>query len=229
MKEITAFRSCIVWDMSGVPRVQTETELEGGRIIKKTISFEDYEKLLFNSQKEKVSFFSVEHPRYFYQGYASDQRGTFEVILTVPAGNHMFVSERYNLATQLPYPALIFKLSFQNGSALHKECFALDTDTPTDASVLYRYPYGNVSHTGSICMGNISVKCQSIKEADRFVEAFFAGVDEGHYYSVGENTIPVYTEDQLVKKVLKKGSFPTQWLYPATNHVKISDILFHHH
>lgn len=86
MKEITAFRSCVKWDMSGKPRVQTEAEFEGGRMIRKTISFEDYKKLLFNSEKEEITYFSVDHPRYYYQGFASDQKGTFQVILTVPSG-----------------------------------------------------------------------------------------------------------------------------------------------
>lgn len=229
MKEITAFRSCVKWDMSNRPRVQTETEFEGGRMIRKTISFEDYKNLLFGSENKEVTYFSVEHPRYYYQGYASDQKGTFKVILTVPSGQHMFVSEKFKIAAQIPYPALAFKLSFGKGICKERNCYALDTDTPTDDSVLYRYPYGNVSHVGSICMGNISIKCASIKDADKFVDAFFEGVDEGHYYSAGENTIPVYKEKQLVKKVMEIGSFPSQWLYPMTKPMKISDILFRCH
>lgn len=229
MKEITAFRSCVKWDMSGKPRVQTEAEFEGGRMIRKTISFEDYKKLLFNSEKEDITYFSVDHPRYYYQGFASDQKGTFQVILTVPSGTHMFVSEKFKIATQLPYPALAFKLSFRKGTCEDRSCYALDTDTPNNDSALYRYPYGNVSHSGSICMGNISINCASIKDADKFVDAFFDGIDEGHYYEPGENTIPVYKENQLVKKVLEKGSFPTQWLHPMTKPMKLSDILFRNH
>lgn len=231
MKEVTAFRSTILWDDSGKPRVQVDAAFEGGRVISKTISFDDYKKLLFSAEKETTSYFDMSHPKHFYQGFTSDKKGTFEVILVVPAGSHMYVSEKYQVATQLSYPALLFKLRFVNGLPSSKECFALDTDTPTNDSLLYRYPYGNVGHEGNICMGNICVKCTNIQEANNFVDAFFDGIDEGHYYEPGENTIPKYNEDELVKKVLKKGYFPTEWLHPVniSKPKKIGDILFRNH
>jgi len=225
MKHIESFKSTITWDSLGLPSVNVDACFEGGRVISKAISFEDYEKLLFGSKKEKTTYFSLEQPKGFYSGYGSIQKGTFKVILYVPAGKHQFVSTKMQIAEQLFYPALLFKIEYVDGRCVKKDCFALKSESePCEDTELYCYPYGNVSSDGNICMGNIEVKIDNISQAYKFVDAFFEGIDEGHYYSPGNTVKPKLKQEVLVRKVLNKKCFPNEWLMPANR--KVKDILF---
>ena len=127
------------------------------------------------------------------------------------------VSTNCDFAEVIPFPALLFDLYFKKGHAYDQNVYAVVPNKDgslSDDSLLYRYPYGNVSKSGDICMGNISVKCSDISEADKFCEEFFLGIDEGHYYTPGEMVSKNWTLGKLYNEVLKKKSFPNSWLVP---------------
>ena len=61
-------------------------------------------------------------------------------------------------------------------------------------------------------MGNISVPDLEMYDVEKFISAFFEGVDEGHYYEPGVMVKPKYSLGTLVSKAVKKDVFPSNWL-----------------
>lgn len=76
---------------------------------------------------------------------------------------------------------------------------------------MFRYPFGNVSSNGSICMGNILTKKLSFEKADEFMELFFSGVTNNDYYDKS-NILPGYSLSKMINMLEKKKEFPKRWL-----------------
>ena len=219
VKAIKSVQSTLNVDQdSGEVTARVCIEFTDSTVDAKTMSFEDYCTLFLGAKKEALSFSRLSEPsKYFYDGMVSQKEDSFKVQLLVPAGKHQMVSQHYDFADIIPYPALLFNLVFSEGRAIRKDCYAVVPDKNgrlTEDSVLYRYPYGNVSDAGSICMGSISVKCNSLTEADKFCEEFFLGIDEGHYYTPEVMISKNWNLGRLYNEVLKKEKFPTSWLVP---------------
>ena len=215
---------------SGDTYVKVSIYYSTGEVDCKTMGFKEYSMWLLGAKEEQVPFVHLDMeslPKYYYDGMISSEKDTFKVMLLVPAGKHQLVSENYDFAETIPYPALLFKLSVNKGVCVHKDCYAVIPEKDgklKDDSRLYRYPYGNVSSDGGICMGNISVKLADISESDKFCEEFFLGIDEGHYYEPGEMVSKDWNLGKLYNEVLKKDSFPKTWLVP--NGMTYKDVKF---
>jgi len=215
-KELVGFESSLIFDKMKNPLFKTITRLKGGEVITKTVSFENYQKLLEVSSKEvKEKYRKIPKlPKYYHSGQITDKADTYKVSLFVPAGKHQYIVDQTNEVFNLAFPSLLFVLSVVKGVAQHDSCYALKGNDISDLSELYRYPYGHVSTSGSICMGNVSKRVGEMSNADAFVENFFLGRDAGHYYVPGEFAKPKVELRELVGKVDKKGYFPDNWLIP---------------
>lgn len=223
---IQSFHSDVIWDNYGNSFFKITAELENHQVISKTVSFDDYKALLFGAQKETVSFYHFDLPQYFYKGALSNQKSSFKVILFVPAARRQFVSTNLQIATQIPYPNLLFYLDVRRRSCKHKMCYALADTEPDSNSILYNYPYGNVSTNGDICMGNIAVKLEDISKSDQFVTSFLEGIDEGHYYTPGVMAKPFVSEGELIQKVVQLDEFPQEWLVKSKSYnKKVKDLI----
>jgi len=182
----------------------------------KTIRFEDYAKWLLGAQEEKVSFARMaEPPKYYIDGRVSQKANTFMVQLLVPAGKHQMVSPGFDFQDVIPFPTLLFDLVFSNGRASTKKVWAVIPEkdgTISPKTELYQYPFGNVSMSGDICMGNIAVKVDSITHADEFVEEFFLGETNSDYYQPKKYVSKDWNLGKLLNEVAKKDTFPKSWL-----------------
>ena len=109
----------------------------------------------------------------------------------------------------LPFPNLVFGLSVSNGVKQSFYCFAKKEGD----SRLYRYPFGNVSDEGSVCMGSISTKnvTPSIIEDD-----FFLGITNNDYFGDGMKKCGMkWSQPKLFSELKGKDRFPDNWLVDA--------------
>ena len=217
----------VVKDEQGDVFAKVTINYSNGETATKTLTFDDYCSWLLGAKKEATTYCHLpRRSNYYLDGMTTNEEGTFKVILYVPAGKHQMVNNTYDFADIIPYPALLFKLSFVKGVCQLKECFAVvdEKESINDSTILYRYPYGNVSSNGDICMGNIAVKCKALEEADFFPEEFFLGVDAGHYYQPKVMTSKNWNQGKLMAEASKKEVFPKNWL--QKNGMTYKDIKF---
>lgn len=180
----------------------TETK----EMVVKNISTEDYVLLLQKSgikREEKVRVRGSLLPKGYIDG-AFTQNG-FDVVWREEGKQRLFVTTygRY----MIPYPDLIFAISVRNGRVMQDYVFAAVGDT------LYNYPFGNVSSSGSICMGNIDTSCAAT-DIGSFAEEFFLG-ETNHDYVDSEKIKPAWSQKQLLEKLQGKKAFPKKWLVEA--------------
>ncbi len=191
-------------------------ETTKGEVITKSLSYDDYKLVVLESGKEKTAYVPVRKlPEGYISGALSTDEKTWKGLFFVPGAKRQFVSDNFNMIAQIPYPSLVFAVSYSEGRPWMKEVYAVKAksiDEIGEDTKLYRYPYGNVSREGSICMGNISVPDLKITEIGQFISAFFEGVDEGHYYTPGVMVKPKYSLGTLVSKAVQKDVFPENWL-----------------
>lgn len=217
MAELAGLETRLIYDSFHRALFDTTTIFDDGSVVKKKLSFEDFKKALgIATVKQKLEYAPIPVlPKYFYKGGVTPKADSFWVALFVPAGLHQYCIQQTNEFMQLPYPALLFVLRVENGSASTRLCFAVKDDILTERSVLYQYPYGHVARGGSICMGSCNANMPSISQADAFVDAFLSGKDAGHYYTQGVFAKPKVSLRKLVGMVKEKGEFPKEWLMPT--------------
>lgn len=217
MAEVETLESTLVFDNFHQPFFRVVCGFKDGSQIQKTISFLDYQKLIKAGVKEVKELYREvpSLPKYFYKGGITTENNTFWVSFFVPKGNHQLLFSATNEFLSIPYPNLFFLLEVKKGTAMKKCVYAVADDIPNDDSKLYIYPYGNVSISGDICMGNCLTELENFSMSDRFIETFFLGKDAGHYYKSGQWAKPNVSLRDLISLVEKKGIFPTEWLMPS--------------
>lgn len=216
---IKGLESILVYDNFNQPFFRVLCTFGDESQVQKTISFKDYQKLLGNGVEEVKELYREINslPKYFYKGGVTTKDDSFWVSFFVPKGMHQWACNATNEFLCIPYPNLFFVIEVKDGTVMQKMAYAVADDFPTEDSKLYYYPYGNVSSVGNICMGNCITKLDSISNSDAFVEAFFLGIDAGHYYKKGEWAKPDVPLRELVSLVEKKQEFPVEWLMPSMN------------
>lgn len=215
--EILKLQTSLLFDNFKQPFFNVLVELEDHQQIQKTLNFEDYKDLIGISVREKKeAYLEIPNtPSCFYRGGITGEKDTYWVSFFVPKAVRQLVYSPTEEFFLLPYPNLFFLIEVKKGRATRKLCFSVKDDVPTDSSLLYLYPYGNVDNNGSICMGNCQTKLDDFKMSYNFVETFFLGRDAGHYYRPGVWAKPKVSLRELISLVNKKEEFPKEWLMPS--------------
>ena len=213
---LVGFSSDMSFDILGNPIFKTIASFGDGSSLQKTLSFEDYKKLLDIATKVvEDKYISIPKlPKYYYEGGATKKRNSFWVALFVPGNMHQFYYQTTEEMLFVPYPNMLFLLKIEKGVASSRYCYAIADDMLKENSILYQSPYGHVDTTGDICMGSCSTKFASISEADTFIEQFILGANQGHYYTKEDMTVKNVSLRELLGLVEKKGYFPSEWLKP---------------
>ena len=217
-KTVAGFSADMSFDLLGNPIFKTITKLSDGSNLQKTLSFEDFKKLLDVSTKiVEDKYRSIPKlPKYYHEGGVTKKCNSFWVTLFVPGERRQFYYQTTNEMLFVPYPNMIFLLKIGNGVVKSRYCYAIADNELTDSTVLYQYPYGHVSTSGDICMGSCSKSLNSLSEADNFVEQFVLGSNQGHYYQNGVMSRKNVSLRELLSLTEKKGYFPAEWLMPMT-------------
>lgn len=177
-------------------------------VVSKVLSLENYLSLLGSSMKLEEAEDTVRIPKgKLPEGYIDGvfARSGFTVVWREKAKARLLIHSTGHY--QIPYPDLIFVLGVKGGVIRRKYCYAAVGEK------LYRYPFGNVSRDGAICMGNIRVDVRGRISA--FSEEFFLGETNGDYYRPGESIRPKWSQEKLLEHLAKRDYFPEKWLAKA--------------
>lgn len=177
---------------------------EDNSVLTKTLSPQSLISLLQNNCEEKLNYVHIGKLPEGYVNGAIAADDSFWVLIKVPAQKRLLVhvSGHY----QIPYPDLIFFFKVDHGRLSEKKVYAIKNQQ------LYRYPFGNVSSGGIICMGNISFKDLRLNSMNRVVDDFFSGITNNDSYSPGSNVAVSYSQQTLLEKLSTMEKFPDRWL-----------------
>lgn len=167
-------------------------------------------------------------PEGMVTGYTSTDASTFGAIIRVPAQKHQFVlaetDNNKRASYFLPMPNLIYAGHIKDARLNALYCFTYKEWCGED-TVLYQYPFGNVSSSGSVCMGTVSKdeplhSCIDLRNA---IEASLDGETNGDYLTYGKVRLAVdATQHDFCNSIKDDDEFPHHLLleHPKTTTVK---------
>ena len=129
-------------------------------------------------------------PQYYYDGAISREGGTLngKVVMVVPKGKRQAVYEntRYNI----PFPTLLFYFEITDGRIKKTLVYALKGKRHRENSVLYNYPFGNVSlYAHTVCWGhNTLPKISDLQTLDVICSLFYDSPSNNDYYTPEKST-----------------------------------------
>ena len=205
------FTATSMIDLVGNPFIKVSMIGENNKSTIRTLTIAQFIKVLGGATKEEREFVKLREnffPKSQKAVYFSDylnytciwEEGAKErlLVLKTPLGDKHY---------HVPFPTLIFRITVKDGQVVSKYCFARKKNSKT----ICRYPFGNVSNSGSICMGNISANDMTCVED--FSDDFFMGVTNNDYYRNGEGRVTFeVTQEQLLDKLSALKEFPDNWL-----------------
>ena len=186
---------------------------ENDTVIEKRVSVETYLSLLDGHVREQERFVTI--PRLSDNVLAAqigvEDKSSFSSLSAYKAENRAFAIAGEFF--RLPFPALLMYVRGHKGVRQGVSIYAHDTDSPTDESQLYHYPFGNVYDDGRVCMGNIvSDGLSDLSTVDKVFDDFICGVTNEHLYGM-QNKLGL-TQLELVKYIEKLDKYPTDLLVP---------------
>lgn len=193
----------------------------------KTLTYEHMMEVLSRNYRRETMTLPIGALPEGYLDAVVTESGVSKVRIYVPAQKRIFQlklqGQRLPIAYTIPMPPMVFNIhssgdSFDN-DRFHGDCCIVKGSYNEVKEAYYNgelqgylYPFGNVNDSGSICMGNIRVAMQSVRDASKFVDAFFDGLTN-HDYVNGESRVTNgMGQMQLLGELNGKDKFPLKWL-----------------
>lgn len=219
------FKSEVVYDMLGNALMRVSYEDENGILVEKNVTMDTYLSIIQDATySNAASMVRIGRlPNGYMDGFISaDSRNTFSVIVQVPAEKRALSFGHKHW--YIPFPGLVFLFSVLNGNVQKKCCFAHIEQNVTMDTLLYRYPFGNVSITGDICMGSIKTPTiANIYDVEGIIDDFFCSETNNDYYSTKNRT--GMKQEELLKRLSQMEQFPEQWLEKNSDKSTVKDLL----
>lgn len=166
-------------------------ENEQGESGVKYLSYAQLLKLLDSSHTEEKVYVS---PGRIAEGYIDSilcTDGGGSVRMYVPAQPRVMLLDLHDKklprAFRIPMPPMLFQIEF-GGRRLGGKCCIVKGSYEEVKNRYYRktltgyqYPFGNVSNSAQICMGNIDYEVRAAIDAPKYVNAFFDGITDNDY------------------------------------------------
>ncbi len=200
------------------------TLCDGDKILEqKVLSIDAFVALLTNATYKEdapVTVHVAKTPEDFVDGFATDNDGTLGAIFYLPPAKHQFVlagdKKHKRKAYFLPMPGLVYLVVFNQGSCRTFDCYAVK-EWNGDDTVLFKYPFGNVSESGHVCMGTIkSGKVSRFDDLREFIEDSLNGETNSDY--IGDNVRLAFEGSQydFCEQIKDEGEFPSKLLLEFT-------------
>lgn len=187
--------------------------------LKKTVAYDQFcEMLLENRQRRETVKLGL-FPKEVLSVLVGEQEKT--IFCFLPADIHFLGYKRQKEELNgymVPYPGMIMAISWQAQRACPVAvwCVNRTVEWPDEDTVLYRFPFGNVSDTGSICMGGNFVRLtgnESLTEVVKKCEELFYNTPyNGDYYQIGNKVASMESLGDLLKSLHGKRQFPDELL-----------------
>ena len=221
MRKDPYMESRTILDSTGHTLFKVRYVTARGEVIEKTLTPDAYAKVVGGSVKEDRSYWRIRRdflPEGFIDGAISDD-SNYIIAFKVPGMQRFFAHTSGNYS--IPYPDLLFVLELKKGCVNTKLCFALKGED----GMLYHYPFGNVSSSGSICTGSIELDEVRKYGPGAFSELFFLGKTNNDYVSAGVPVNGKFTQQELLEKLDGKKKFPSRLLTPMKGeYTRLADI-----
>lgn len=177
-------------------------------------------------------------PNGYVDGYMSKEDGSLGMVVRIPSRKFQFslYSHASGMKTtksySIPTPNLVYLLSYRNKVRKSFLCFSYREWKGMETELCY-YPYGNVSDSGSICMGNISDQSIGVDITDFqslmvVIEASLLGVTNDDYLTGGKaRVLTGQSQYELCESLEKSGAeiFPSNILTNQNGNLKtVSDL-----
>lgn len=153
------------------------------------------------------------------EGYVSAEfydNDNFTVFLERPAMKRNFYYKSEEKKYVIPFPRLLFRFRVTNGRLQSKEVVAIskDADLYSGDFEIYNYPFGNVGHGASICMGSVNIsEKENFASVGHYVDLFFNSYTNDDYMHQSKSKyVPDVSQKQLVEMLEQKEEFPQEWL-----------------
>lgn len=144
----------------------------------------------------------------------SDNKLKADIITVLPASMQMMQYE--NTPYDVCVPSLAFSFQVDKGRLQNTRVFVLKDENPTENSVLYRYPFGNVHDDGRVCWGsNVFPDIREIKRLEMVMTLFIQSPCNSDLYQsekcIGMKNV---TLRELFEQLHNKQGFPEEYLMP---------------
>lgn len=152
----------------------------------------------------------------YYDGAISIYSGKLcaDIVTVLPASMQMMKYE--NTQYDVCVPSLVFSFHVNKGRMENTRVFTLKDEKPTEKSVLYRYPYGNVYDDGRICWGTNSFPdIHEIKRLEMAMTLFIQSPCNSDLYRsekcIGQKNVSLR---ELFEQLRNVQSFPEEYFVP---------------
>ncbi len=137
-----------------------------------------------------------------------------DIVTVLPAS--MQIMQYENTQYDVCVPSLVFSFHVDKGRLEKTRVFVLKDEEPTEKSVLYRYPFGNVYDDGKVCWGsNVFPDILEIKRLEMVMTLFIQSPCNSDLYQ-SEKCIGVkgVLLRELFEQLHNKQNFPEEYLMP---------------
>lgn len=166
----------------------------------------------------------------YFDGAIRMEQGKFsaEVVAVLPASKQIVTYEKTKY--DICMPSLVFSFKVQEERLAETKVFTIKDDIPKEKSRLYRYPFGNVFDSGSVCWGNNCIpRIKDLKGLEMIMTLFIQSPCNDDLYNsekcIGVKELPLR---QLLQNLKDKNVFPEEYLRPIKNQKKavtIKDVM----
>lgn len=137
-----------------------------------------------------------------------------DIVTVLPAS--MQIMQYENTQYDVCVPSLVFSFHVDKGRLEKTRVFVLKDEEPTEKSVLYRYPFGNVYDDGKVCWGsNVFPDILEIKRLEMVMTLFIQSLCNSDLYQsekcIGVKGVPLR---ELFEQLHNKQNFPEEYLMP---------------
>ena len=209
-------------DVSEIDLVEIEIRKDGC-YQKKVISYDTLAKILIGSSIDR-HVFNASIPNNSYSIYETN--GGYGCIFLVKGKKRPLLFERANkrLTYIVPYPNLLFDTRASENGYVSCRIFAVKDEILTEDTVLYQFPYSNVSDSGHVCFGTNEIIFSEPKEmktdCERMVDIFFSSPYNGDYYAEKYTSWLEPDMRKLFEKLSSREQFPNEILISKGTTVK---------
>lgn len=218
--------------MQGLVKMRVSLYDKGSLVKQTVMGLTDYISMLQRSVKREeapTTLMVGEIPQGFVDGAVSDIPGTLGAIIYVPPQKRQFLldesGERKKAAYFMPMPGLVYMCVSNHGNIHTFRCYVFK-EWEGDKTKLYHYPFGNVSDSGSICMGSVKkVKISDFMDIRKNIEQSLTAVTNRDYLDSGLcRTSVTVTQHELCDQVSKMDEFPSEILLENTELPTVKDL-----
>ena len=194
---------------------------DDGVVEAKYIDIKDLLKVLSGATNSDTVIHRIgKLPQYYYDGAINRDGGKLsgKIILIVPKGIRPTIYE--DTKYEIPFPTMLFYFVISDGRVSVTKVYALKGKSYKEDTVLYNYPFGNVSlHSHQVCWGsNLLPDVKELPSLNVICSLFYNSASNNDYYTPRESTTWDYSNlREVYEKIKSRKEFPERVLVPVKN------------